>query len=126
MRRLKATEHDEQTTIVSWWDASCSGYGLPSIALIAIPNANKLLRLARNSHALAEYMRREGLRPGALDLLLAVPHKGKGGLWIENKIKPNKPSTEQIKMIDFLECGYEVKVCYNADEGIKAIKEYLQ
>lgn len=120
MRRLKPTEHDEQAAVVSWWASACHGYGLPEIALMAIPNA------AKRSYSLARYLQAEGMRAGALDMLLAVPHKGYGGLWIENKRKPNKPTDSQIKMIDFLECGYRVNVCYNADEAIKAIKDYLQ
>ena len=87
---------------------------------MAIPNA------AKRSYALARYLKAEGLRAGAPDMLLAVPHKGFGGLWIENKRGSNKPSNDQIKMIDFLECGYAVKVCYSADAAIKEIKEYLQ
>ena len=119
MRRIRSTEHDEQVAVCQWWAAACASYGLPERALLAIPNA------ARRSYALASYMKAEGLRAGTPDMLLAVPHRNLGGLWIEMKRKPNKPSDEQIEMIDFLECGYAVKVAYSADEAIDTIKEYL-
>lgn len=125
-RRLKSSEHDEQAAVVQYWAHACGTYGLPPYALLAIPNANKLLRMAKNSYALAAYMRAEGLQPGALDLFLAVPHGGLGGLWLELKIKPNKPSEPQEKMISYLECGYRVKVAYSADEAITEIKQYLE
>ena len=121
----KSSEHDEQCAVVQWWASACNLYGLPPLALMAIPNANKLIRLARNSYALAAYMRAEGLRPGALDLFLAVPHDGLGGLWIENKVGDNKPSETQQEMIGYLECGYEVRVCKGADQAIQTIKNYL-
>lgn len=119
MRQIRASEHDEQVAVCQWWAAAAPSYGLPEHSLLAIPNA------ARRSYALAAYMKAEGLRPGTPDLFLAVPHNGKGGLWIEMKRKPNKPSDEQIKMLDFLDCGYATTVCYSADEAIKAIKRYL-
>lgn len=124
-RRLRASEHDEQCVVVQWLAHACSAYGLPPYALLAIPNANKLLRMAKNSYALSAYMRAEGLQPGALDLFLAVPHGGQGGLWLEMKVKPNKPSESQEKMIRYLECAYRVRVCYSADEAIAEIKRYL-
>ena len=123
---FKASEHDEQAAVVQWWAHACSAYGLPPYSLLAIPNANKLLRMAKNSYALSAYMRAEGLQPGALDLFLAVPNKEKGGLWLEMKIKPNKPTESQNQMIRYLECGYECKVCYSADEAIAAIKEWMK
>ena len=122
---VKASEHDEQCAVVTWWAWNCTSFGLPPFALIAIPNANKLLRLARNSYALSAYMRAEGLQPGALDLILAVPHDGYSGLWIEMKAGSNKPTESQDKMIEYLKCGYQVRVCIGADAAIHAIKDYL-
>lgn len=118
-RRLTASEHDEQVCVISWWAHACSGYGLPHYALLAIPNAGK------RSYAAAAWLRAEGLQPGTPDLFLAVPYRDKGGLWIEMKRKPNKPDESQEKMIRYLECGYEVRVCYSADEAINVIKAYL-
>lgn len=119
-RRLTASEHDEQAVVVQWWAHACSAYGLPHYALLAVPNAGK------RSYAAAAWLRAEGLQPGTPDLFLAVPHGGKGGLFIEMKIGRNKPSESQEKMIRYLECGYECKVCYSADEAIAAIKVYLE
>ena len=80
-------------------------------------------------------MKAEGLRAGIPDLFLAkqlADGSGEpdewtiGGLFIEMKVKPNKPSPEQNRIIQYLDLqGYRVAVCYSADEAIKAIKDYL-
>lgn len=125
-RAAKSSEHQEQAAVIRWWSYGSSRCGLPEFALMAIPNA------AKRSYALANRMKMEGLRKGIPDLFLAVPSNLANaqrvyGLWIEMKKKPNKPSTEQIEVLSFLQDkGYFVQVCYSADEAIKAIKEYLK
>ena len=120
--RGRTTEHAEQMAVCQWWRLACKTYKLPEFALFAIPNA------AKRSMALAAYMKAEGLRSGIPDLFLAMATATYcSGLFIEMKVKPNKPQPEQNKVIAYLRTeGYAVEVCYSADEAIAAIKEYLQ
>ena len=121
--RVKTTEHAEQAAVVKWWAYSCKQYGLPEFALLAIPNA------AKRSHALASYLKAEGLRAGVPDLFLAVPRKWPDvpGLWIEMKVHPNKPTPSQQAVILYLrQHGYHVHVCYSASEAIHVIETYLK
>lgn len=125
-RTLKPSEHAMQTAVCDWWKWACKGYKLPERTLFAIPNASKQKDTGRFWRA------REGLRAGVPDLFLAyvLTHgsfRAAGGLFIEMKAKPNKPSVEQLNMMAMLRLnGYRAVVCYSADEAIAAIKEYLR
>lgn len=116
-------EHAEQVVVIQWWAAQHALYGLPEFALYAIPNA------AKRSFQLAAYCKAEGLRSGIPDLFLAVPRFDidAGGLYLEMKIKPGKPSETQLVVIDsFRQLGYHVVICWSADEAIRAIRGYLR
>lgn len=90
------------------------------LAIFAIPNGGM-----RNIGT-AIKLKAEGCTAGVFDCFLAKPNKTKHGLWIEFKAGKNK-LTENQKI--FMECrlkdGYECKVCYNLDEAIKALEQYL-
>ena len=129
MSAAEPTEHQEQTRLIEWWDWNCKRWKLPPFSLMAVPNGG-----ARHI-AVAAKLKAEGVRAGVPDLFLAVPLKSDmfpgnpwecPGLWIEMKRKPNKPSNEQMEVIDYLRgMGYEVVVAWNADEAIRAIEGYL-
>lgn len=107
--------------------------------LIHIPNGD-----LRNK-AVAARLKMAGVKSGVSDLFLPVPVErvystnpydslnrnrrvfyGHPGLWIELKIKPNKPSQEQHAWLgDMTRLGYKVAVCYSADEAWQTIKDYL-
>ena len=114
------TEHQEQAAFVAWCD-------LHPIAkhIFAIPNG------ANKSPAARMKFKREGLRAGVPDLFLPVrrndgPEVSRFGLFIEMKRKGEKPSLSQLQWHHYLrKQDYEVRVCYSADEAIKAVKEYL-
>lgn len=132
-RAARPSEHAEQVAVCDWWRVACKEYGLPEFALLAIPNGAHLAGDARGRAIKMANLKRSGLRPGALDLLLAVPLKYimgghlLCGLWIEMKRKPNKPSPEQEEFILYLrQRGYHVVVAWSADEAITAIKAYLK
>lgn len=115
-------EHAEQVHVVYKWDHElCKQYGLPTIALLAIPNSGK------RSQALGQYMKAEGLRAGAPDLLLMVPRNGYHCLAVEMKRESSGvQSVEQINYEQYLNAaGYSYQLCRGADAAIACIKEYL-
>lgn len=136
------TEHQEQQQVISWWNQSCALYKLPPIALLAIPNSQVLMGSAKHPERVMQYLKSEGFRVGAPDLLLAVSHRaflyddadasitpipGAAGLFIEMKrAKGGVQSPEQINFEQYLNsAGYKYILCRGADSAINAIKQYL-
>lgn len=115
------SEHQEQSAVISWWALQHNNYGLPTFALFAVPNGG-----ARDAIT-GGRLKDEGVRRGALDLILAKPSDQFHGLFLEMKVGSNKPTPEQNEYIDYLRAnGYAVSVHWSADSAISAIKEYLQ
>ncbi len=120
MRGLKPSEHHEQVAIIEYWAYACKKYKLPEYALYAIPNGG-------SRHVVeAMNLKKEGVRKGIPDLSLDVSRGTYHGLKIELKVKPNKPSKEQLEVMQYLEsAGYACAVCYSATEAIKVLEAYL-
>lgn len=117
-----SSEHEEQCAVIQWWNAQCGFYGMPHFALFAVPNGAHLA----SGYIGAGKLKREGLRPGMLDLVLAKPMEQFHGLFIEMKYGKNKPSDDQIAVEQYLKsAGYAVGMHWSADSAIAAIKEYL-
>ncbi|AWU44048.1 MULTISPECIES: VRR-NUC domain-containing protein [Blattabacterium] len=67
------------------------------------------------------------LRPGLPDILVPIPKKGRTGMALEFKIKPNKLTENQIHIIDiFNSYNWKVNVCYDFDEAKIYIDQYLK
>ncbi|WP_238785471.1 VRR-NUC domain-containing protein [Blattabacterium cuenoti] len=67
------------------------------------------------------------LRPGMPDLLIPMPNKGMTGMALEFKIKPNKLTKNQIKVINILNSyNWSVNTCYCFDQAKTYIDEYLK
>ena len=67
-----------------------------------------------------------GILAGVPDIFIAEPRHGWHGLFVEMKVKPNKPTDKQERMIDHLRLrGYRVKVCYLFEEFCEAVKDYF-
>lgn len=118
---VHASEHQEQATVIQWWRHQYEAHRLPEFALFAIPNggARDLIAGAR--------LKAEGVRKGALDLMLAKPNRIYSGLFIEMKVGSNKPTPEQEKFIQYLaSAGYRCAVCWSATEAISEIEGYLR
>ena len=122
--KFRASEHQEQKAVIDWWAVMCASYKLPEFALFAVPNA------AKRSFVLAAMLKAEGMRAGIPDLILLAkcPRDPEAGcLLVEMKRKPNKPSPEQIVVIDYLRhAGYHCVIAWNAVEAIRAIEAYLK
>jgi hypothetical protein len=55
-----------------------------------------------------------------------VPRGKYAALYIEMKVKPNKPSPEQIQLIAELNAvGNYAVVCWSADEAIQTLLNYM-
>lgn len=110
-------EHELQVVCINWFRLAFPQYGK---ALFAIPNGG-----ARNI-IVASKLKAEGVLKGVPDLFLSVPSNGYHGLYIEMKVKPNKPSPEQIELMEMYEClGYKCVVCYSSYEFMECVKAYL-
>lgn len=119
-RPLGPTEHQEQCAVISWWWLQHELYGLPVIALFAVPNGG-----ARDPIT-GSRLKAEGVRAGALDLILAKPTAAYHGLFLEMKVGSNKPNDGQEKYLEYLNAaGYKATVHWSAESAIQAIKEYL-
>lgn len=137
MKRLSApSEFSEQAALCQWWAIACRKWKVPEMALFAIPNGAVLAGDAKHRAIQMSRLKATGLRPGVPDLMLAVPlyttslsgthTMHAAGLFIEQKRKPNKPSEDQLAMATMLRgAGFDVCICYSADEGIRAISGYL-
>lgn len=134
-RQRVLTEHMEQCAVIDWWNASCASYGLDYRLLASIPNGS------HKSMATAAKFKREGLRAGWPDLMLAThsrayPGGRNAGLFIELKRHGWKPPKSgiaaqhwqrQADIHDLLRAqGYQVNVCVGAESAIATIREYLK
>jgi hypothetical protein len=113
------TESQEQQAVVQW--ARLASIKEPRLKYLhAIPNGG-----VRNI-VTATILKREGVLKGIPDLFLPVSNHGKHGLYIEMKAKKGKLSEEQRECHKYLiAMGYQVNVCYSAEEAIIALKCYL-
>ena len=117
-------EHDEQAALFTWAELQEAAH--PELRnLFAVPNGG-----ARHP-AVAAQLKAEGVRRGVPDVFLAVMRRGNdgrtwGGLFVEMKRKPNKPTPEQEEWIARLRAsGYMAVVCYGAQEAEQCIMAYL-
>ena len=115
-------ESDLQEAIITWSHTIVETY--PELKWLFHP-ANGGYRSGREALSL----KRQGVVPGVLDLMLCVPRGGHHGLAIELKIPGSKclpPSKEQAAYIAFLtEQGYCARISNDFQEVKTIILEYL-
>jgi hypothetical protein len=118
---MKNPESQLQQAVMRWWRHAHAGLYCPEELLFAIPNGG-----ARHI-ATAVRMKKEGVRCGVPDLMLAAPSKGSYGLFIELKAgKTGRVSEAQERMINLLNAhGYRADVCRSFDQTINTITDYL-
>lgn len=89
--------------------------------LYATPNAGK------RSRRVGYELKREGLRPGMLDVCLPLPRGGYGALYIEMKRPGNGPSADQLAWAGTLRAlGNRVEFCWGTDAAWDVILDYLE
>lgn len=115
------SEHAEQVSVVDWWALQYKRFGVADERLLfCVPNAGK------RSFKMAAWLRREGLRKGLPDLMLAVPRGPFHGMFIEMKTSTGKPTSEQLELMTLLRLqDYNVIMARGATEAIRAITAYL-
>ena len=121
LRKL-GPEAQEQIALIEWAEAAKVPRSSDSISkhLIYINNGGKRSRMAGY---IAKLM---GEKPGASDLLLALPRGGMHGLFIELKAKRGKPSEDQTQFLhDRAEQGYMAVLCFGWDSARSVITDYL-
>lgn len=109
-----------QKALIKWWAVSCRAHGVPEFLLFSIPNGGK------RDVVTATNLKREGARVGTSDLFLAVPSVHYHGLFIEMK-KPDGVLSDAQKefLAEVDRRGYVGCACYNLDQAINLIQNYL-
>ena len=75
----------------------------------------------------AAKFKRMGVLAGVPDILIFNKNYSFDGLAIELKIKPNKPTKNQLEVMDrFRNVGFDVHVCYDFDSCKKIIDNYFK
>jgi hypothetical protein len=93
----------------------------PKALCFHVPNVGK-----RNVIEAAKF-KRMGVLSGVPDILILNGNLYYSGLAIELKIKPNKPTKNQLEVMDkFKEAAFRVAVCYDFESTIKIIDEYFK
>ena len=114
-------EHIEQVHIILWTDGG-------EIA-DRYPNARKIFAIPNGGHrnvVVAGKLKAEGVRAGVPDLCFPEARGGYFGLWIEMKVRPNRPSAEQLQHIAQLNAdGYLAVICWSAEEAQAILGWYL-
>lgn len=117
---VQSQEEIEQITLFRWAEFAESTY--PELRLMYhVPNEGK------RSRATGARMKQAGLRSGVPDVCLPTAHGGYIGLYIEMKVKPNKPTENQKAWLRALrEAGHCVAVCYDWEAAKNLIEEYIK
>ena len=92
----------------------------PALLYYSIPNG------ANKGKVAAYIFKLTGLRAGASDFCITDPTEtGRSGLYIEFKIRPNKPTKEQIEFLKGVhERGYATEICYTKADFLAAMLKY--
>lgn len=122
----RVSEYQEQCAVIDWWDWWAPTKGYDVRLLFAVPNGAYLGRDPKQRMITMKALKRAGLRPGALDLVLAIPRPPFCGLFPEMKALDGREGADQIEYVDLLRSqGYRAEFCYGADDAIETIKGYL-
>lgn len=115
MATVKTYESQEQAAYFQW-----AAY-IPELKwAYAIPNGGRRVKSE------AAHLKKQGVKAGVSDIFIPCPRGDKHGLYIEMKVKGNKPTDKQKEFLkDMKEAGYEAAVCYGAREAIEVTKKYL-
>ena len=67
-----------------------------------------------------------GLVAGVPDIIWPVKNDRFSGLWLEMKIKPNRPTEKQLEFIELLNSeGYHAQVVWSAREAEEVVINYI-
>lgn len=115
------SELQHQIRVIAWWDRNCESWGLLPLHLFHIPNGGSRGRYE------SQNLKRSGVRPGILDLFLAVQRGKYHGLFVEMKDEDGKVSPDQERALDAFELqGYKCVIARGHQEAIASIGDYIQ
>jgi len=117
---MKSREAGEQEALIEW--AYFMEAQFPELELLYhIPNGGSRHRIE------AIHLKQQGVKAGVPDLHLPVARGGYHSLYIEMKVKGNRPTPKQIHWhMMLVEQGNKVEVCYSFDEAKSVILDYLR
>lgn len=113
----KQSESEQQSECVNWFRAE-----YPQFAKLcfSVPNGG------HRSKRTAAAIKREGAVAGIPDLAVCIPKGNYHGLFIEMKVRSNKPTPNQLEMMQLLSGqGYLCEVAYTTEEFKQIIQKYL-
>lgn len=113
------SEATEQENVIQWCQYHERQY--PELRCIFhVPNGGSRNKLEATS------LKRQGVKAGVPDLILASPKGVYHGMFIEMKFGKNKVQKSQKEWIEKLsEQGYYTVVCYGAEAAVRQIEEYV-
>ena len=112
----KQSEHEIQVACVNWFR-----YQYPKAIIYAIPNGSQ-----RNI-IVASKLKAEGVLAGVPDLHIPISNGSYNGLYIELKAGKNKPTDNQITIMEKLQNeGNKCVVCWSLDEFMQEVKDYFK
>ena len=116
----KTSEENEQTCLFRWAEFAEVQYEELKL-MYHVPNEGKRSRIA------GARLKAQGLKSGVPDVCLPTAHGGYIGLYIEMKVKPNKPTENQKQWLRKLrEQGHLTAVCYSWEEAKQLIEQYIK
>ena len=121
------SEHTEQKALVSWFKLQYPYY---KDCIIAIPNGSQLSGNIGQRSAQVNKLKSEGMKSGASDLFIAVPVRGKHGLWLEMKdkgvtyYKVSKLQREHLALM--INMGYAAEWAAGFDKAKVVIEDYMK
>lgn len=116
----KTSEENEQTCLFRWAEFAEVQYEELKL-MYHVPNEGKRSRIA------GARLKAQGLKSGVPDVCLPTAHGGYIGLYIEMKVKPNKPTENQKQWLKKLrEQGHLTAVCYSWEEAKQLIEQYIK
>ena len=122
---MKHHEDTEQALVFEW-----ASYRPILRFMFSIPNGSYLAGDIKARSQQMTRLKKQGLKTGVSDIFLPIASKGYHGMFIEMKRRkvdgPSKVSPDQdVFLQEMHDQGYEVEVCYGAEEAIVAIQDYL-
>lgn len=116
----KTSEENEQIFLFQWAEFAASKYEELKL-MYHVPNEGKRSQLT------GARLRQAGLKSGVPDVCLPTAHGGYIGLYIEMKVRPNKPTENQKHWLRALrDAGHLTAVCYTWEEAKNLIEEYIR
>ena len=120
-------ESKEQSAVVRWFKMQYPKY---QECIVAIPNGAHLAgKTVDDRKRQMAKMKREGLKPGASDLFIAVPVGDLSGLWLEMKKTGETYSSvktnQREHLAQMIKVGYAADWAAGIDQAINIIKKYM-